>query len=360
MPQKCLLLIVLGVVLMTGCKREELMPFEAMDQTEILRSKPVLEEAPTGDPLDQEALDERIIGMLEHRNDLRWEWLDVTTLWSATLYNDHSVSIGYKPADIGNIDEVIHKIDIRSQEWRAVHDELIDFILAELNQNSRTEIRLRDILIEDDPILPIITLRLTDPVVITKLRNLENVRYIEPLDYWPNRDDGEGRSTTGCSASTQSLNSADLTTITPNARLPWNFNNHGIPTAWNLAQGQGITIGVIDAGLSSSQSLLGSDFNNGDSNVGRSVTTGFTLGTSPYNSCTHGTSMSALATAPRNNAGATTGVAYKSGLHFIRACQDVVLNESSERTAVKNAMIAMGNNGSIRIISMSIGTPFSY
>ncbi|MBP6699428.1 MAG: S8 family serine peptidase, partial [Flavobacteriales bacterium] len=46
-------------------------------------------------------------------------------------------------------------------------------------------------------------------------------------------------------------------------------------------------------------------------------------------------------------------------LKFIRACEDVILDQSSEKTAVKNALIAMGNDPSVRVISMSIGSPFS-
>ena len=296
--------------------------------------------------------------MLEARNDFHWEWVDLRTLWSATLYNDHSVSIGYRPTGAGDISDVIHDIDIHKTEWRAVHDALIDLVLNEVNAKSRDRITLRDILVEDDPVLPVITLRLTDKEVITKLVNLENVRYIEPLDYWPGSD--ADRSTSGCSPSTYALNAADVSTITPNAILPWNFNNHSIPTAWSSAQGEGITVGVIDAGFSSAQPLLGGDFNNGDSNVGRTVTTGYTYGSSAYTSCTHGNSMAGQAVGPRNNTGATTGVAYKSSLYFIRGCEDVLLDLGAERTGVKNALVAMGNTPAVRVISMSVGSPFAY
>jgi serine protease len=343
-----------------ACKREPLTPEEMPVQGEVLRMKPVQEEAPSGPPIPRDVLDERIIRLLEERNEFRWEWVDVATLWSAALYNDNSVSIGYKPHRFQAIDAMLHSIDISSNEWRAVHDALIEKILEMLNSDGIRMVTLADILVEDDPVLPVITLRLTDPEVLTFLRNLENVRYVEPLDYWPERGQQDDRSTTGCSSSTLSLNSADVSSISPNARQPWNFNNHSIPMAWNSAQGQGITIGVIDAGLSSAQSLLGADFNNGDSNVGRTITTGFTFGTSAFTSCTHGTSMTALAAGPRNANGATTGAAYRSNVHFIRACEDVVLDKSSERTAVKNALVAMGNSNAIRIISMSIGTPFSF
>jgi len=69
--------------------------------------------------------------------------------------------------------------------------------------------------------------------------------------------------------------------------------------------------------------------------------------------------MCGQAVAPRNNQGAATGVAYKSNLHFIRAAEDVVLDGSAEKTATKNAFIRMGDRADVRIISLSMGTPFS-
>jgi len=346
------------LLLLAACQQEPLQP--ALDAADgpVLRTRPDAQPVPSQGPLTREELDRAVLHLLEERNDFHWEWVDLRTLWSATLYNDRSVSIGYRPADAGNIDGMLHEIDIRSSDWRAVHDAIIRLVLDGLNARSRDRISLEDILVEDDPVLPVITLRLTDKEIITRLRNLENVRYIEPLDYWP-AVAGE-RSTSGCSPSTYAVDPADLSTISPNARMPWNFNNHTIPAAWNVAQGNGITVGVIDAGMSSAQPLLGSDFNNGDSNVGRTVTTAYTYGSSAYTTCTHGNSMAGQAVGPRNAVGATTGVAYRSGLHFIRACEDVVLDLGSERTAVKNALVAMGNNTSVRVVSMSIGSPFSY
>ena len=177
-----------------------------------------------------------VIRTLEDRNDFHWEWMDLRTLWSAVQYNDHSLAIGYQPANAGNVEDALHTINIRSTPWKAVHDALIDRILTELNASRTTgTITLEDILVEDDPVLPILTLRITDKRVITMLRNLRNVRYVEPIDYWPAIAQGEeGRSTSGCSSSTTAVNAADITTITPNARLPWNFNNHNIPSTLSL------------------------------------------------------------------------------------------------------------------------------
>lgn len=352
--KKLFTLFSLGLLLLAACSRSD-EPGSNPDSGVLKQKKNPLS-VPAGDPFTQTELDRTVIGTLESRNDFRWEWMDLKTLWSALQYNDHSLAIGYKPAAEGDISAKLHTVQVRTGAYRQVHDELIRLILAELSKAKGQEVKLEDILIEDDPVLPILTLRITDKTLLTKLYNLENVRYLEPLDYWPLVND---RSTSGCSASTTALNASDFTTITPGCLLPWNFNNHTIPTAWTTSQGQGITIGVIDAGISSSQALIGGQFNNGDSNVGRLFSSDFTLGNSAFNSCTHGTSMTGQAAGPRNNQNSSTGVAYKSNLHFIRACDDVVLDGTAERTATKNALIRMGDRTDVRIISMSIGTPFA-
>lgn len=344
-------------LLATSCKREELVPNDPSASGAVLQPRTDALAVPQGGALPQGDLDRIILQTLQDHDGFTWDLVDLRTRWSAAQYNEHHVAIGYKPANIGDISDVIHTIDIRRPEWKAVHDALIDLVLTGLNKDRATALRLEDILIEDDPRLPILTLRFTDVDVFTQLYNLKNVRYIEPLGYWPAA--GSQRSASGCDGSSTAVNAADLTTITPNARQPWNYVNHTIPAAWATVQGQGITVGVIDAGISSSQPLLGGNFNNGESNVGRSVTTGYTFGTSAYTSCTHGTSMSGLATGPRNDQGGTCGVAYKSNLHFIHGCEDVVLDLSSELTGVKNGLVQMGDNAAVRVVSMSVGTPFS-
>ncbi|MFN8698716.1 MAG: S8 family peptidase [Flavobacteriales bacterium] len=348
------LALVLSFTMGNSCKHEH-MEGNGLSGELVQKANPV--SVPEGSPYDQEEVRQFVLNTLEREGTFTWEMADWKMQWSATHYGDQTVAIGYKPADLEDINPVMHKIDLTTGAWKEVHDNLIAFIVDGLNKNRSAVISWEEIVIEDDPVLPILTVRMTDKEVLTALYNLKNVRYIEPLDYWPFAD--EERSTSGCSASTTTLNTADWTTTTPNCRVPWNYPLVGIPAAWNTAQGQGITIGVIDAGISSSQSLLSSGFNSGDSNVGRSVSTGFTWGNSAFSSCTHGTSMSGTAVGPRNDVNATTGVAYRSGLHFIRGCEDVVLDKSSERTGVKNALIQLGNNSAVRIVSMSVGTPFS-
>lgn len=358
MKKILLSLTTLFVISITSCQKNDSESPEPQGQEEVLRMKQNPVDEPVGTPLSQTAIDKKIKTTLEATHDFNWEDMNLTYLWSAAQYGNHAVAVGYKLADIRDLSPIIHQIRIREGRWKAVHDAIIELVVREVNKTADPKIRAADIIIEDDPVLPIITFNLTDRAALTRLYNLENVRYIEPLDYIPQDEDLRMQSSEGCSSSSYALNAADYTTTTPNCRIPWNYNNLNIPAAWNTTQGAGIKVGVIDAGISSSQTLLGSQFTNGFSAGSRTVTTGYTIGSSAYTTCAHGTSMSGLAVGPRNDQFATTGVAYQSSLHFIRGCNDVVLDASSEKTGVKNACVQMGNMADLQIISMSVGSPF--
>lgn len=353
MNKLILIVAAAAFLLLAACSKQE---DSGGQQGPVLVEKATLQAVPAGPVYNKQQLDKIMITTLETHNDFQWTMVDLKTIWSALTHSDHTLAIGYKPAQEGDISPNIHRVQVQTGAYKAVHDALIALILEELNKTAVQPVQWSDILVEDDPVLPILTVRLTDKNVLTRLANLQNVRYVEPMDYWP---DDPNRSSSGCSVSTTALVAADYTALTPGGLLPWNFSNANIPAAWNISQGQGITVGVIDAGISSSQPLLGAQFNNGDSNVGRTVSTGFTLGTSAFTTCSHGTAMSGQAAGPRNNVGAPVGVAYRSNLHFIRAADDVVLDASAEKTATKNAFIQMGNRSDVRIISLSMGNPFA-
>lgn len=120
----------------------------------------------------------------------------------------------------------------------------------------------------------------------------------------------------------------------------------------------GIGVGVIDAGVSSNQYLLFQQFNSGYSNVGRTHETTYTIGSSAYTSCNHGNAMAGLIAAPWASFGNAIGGAHKANLYTVRAASDVYLNTSAERLAVKNAYVYLANKSAVKIISMSMGTPF--
>ena len=341
-----LLITVLG-----SCKKEAATVLPA---DPVLINKQHILPEPEGSPLSQTELDRTIFSTLESSDSFRWETMPLKILWSALQYNDHSLAIGYQPARKNLIEPDLSKLNISRGPYKLVHDALVRLILEEINADSDTLLRWNDIVVEDDAVLPLITIRTVSKSLLTRLSNLENVRYLEPLDYY---SAGE-RSGSGCGGSSEPLNTSDYSTITPGCLLPWNYVNANIPAAWNVSQGAGINIGLIDAGISSAQNLLGTQFNSGASS-NRSLNAYFTYGTSAFTSCTHGTSMCGLAAGPRNLNNGTSGVAYRSGLYFVRACDDVVLNTSSEKLSVKNALVYLSSISSLRIISMSIGTPFA-
>lgn len=317
-------------------------------------------------PISREKLEKIVSEELKAKNDFRWSWVSDLVFWSATKAAKPTVAIGYKPLNVGDISNTIERIDIHEKSWQDVHDALLELIVNELNNASpNSKITARDILIEDDEKLPRIVVRLDNYDVIAKLRSCQNIRYIEPLDF-DFAPQAEERSSSGCGGTAVStLPAGDYTTVAPNnCVVPWNYTNANIPAAWNLAatvqsqNGKNITIGLVDAGISSSQPLLNANFASGSSFSGRTRTVGATLGTSGYTGCSHGTSMCGLAAGPRNSVGSTVGVAYNSNLVFLRAAEDVVLDGADEKTAVKNAFVQLGDNPNVKIISMSMGTPF--
>ena len=101
------------VLVLSGCRKDPVAP-DASAALPVLMQKEVPAEVPAGEPMTQEELDRRVIGLLEERNDFRWEWVDLRTLWSAVQYNDHSLAIGYKPSGYGDISNKMNEIDLTS------------------------------------------------------------------------------------------------------------------------------------------------------------------------------------------------------------------------------------------------------
>lgn len=347
--------IVLLLMIFSSCQRNEDSLIQPQASGEILRQKAQQIAVPAEDVISRSELDKRIIKRLEESGDFRWSNAGLLEMVSAVQYQP-LVAIGYKPADMEQTEAHLHEINIRSEEWKAVRNAIVQFVLNKLNEKNATKLSEADIIEEEDEVLPILILRLQDREIITALYNLKNTRYIEPYGYWP--ETAMDRSSSGCSGSTYAVSTSDWTAELPACKVPWNFHTTNIPEAWTMSTGEGVKIGIIDAGLSSSQSFLGSQFRSGYSNNNRTITTDWTYGSGAYTSCTHGTSMSGLAVGPRNDQNASTGIAYRSSLHFIRGCSDVVLDESKELSGVKNALTRMGNMSDVKIISMSIGTPF--
>lgn len=311
--------------------------------------------------LTTKQINDGIKSTLEQTGQFYWKDASLQMLWSATQHGSNIVTIGYGSSQ--------NDFEKTSSKAIGIEEEILKIIRD--NETSSSE----KTLIYKDPVLNIIDVIIKDQSTLALLRQNNHVRYIEPGDYkffqfeqenGTNKSSSSGSS--GCGYESESLSSSDYTTITPNAKVPWNFYKHNIPTAWNTSTGAGITIGVIDSGVSPNQSLLGSNFNNGSSSgrsvqkYGTYVDSAWPWSTStdgPNDKCGHGTSMTATATAPRNNKGLPVGVAYNANLISYRAASNVVLEGYHEQKGVQNAFVGLGNNSSVKIISMSMGHIFS-
>jgi len=295
---------------------------------------------------------------LKDTGNFSWDDMTDQVLWSATVHGDNILTIGY-----GNEGESFRTSD--NQRLLNSKNEIIQEVLA------NEETSLKTTLIEDDAILNVIDVKVSTYESISELRKRSDIRYLEPNGYSFFTNEAfpqNNRSSSGCGMSGSSLNTNDYRTIAPNSLVSWTYDHHNIEQAWAHSTGAGITVGLIDTGVSSSQPLLGSNFNDGYSN-GRSIQKYGTFIDSvwpwssnydgPHDKCGHGTSMGSTIASPRNNDYMPVGVAYNSDLVSYRATEDVVLNDYHERKGVKDALRALGNRSDVKIISMSIGYPWS-
>jgi len=342
-------LILLCVLTILSCGKEQL---ESNNQEALMSVKDI---------------DQQILNAMG--TDQIWDWsqADNKMLYSALMQSDSILSIGYA------VDGLSIKDDLGSAKWShekmtVKRNELIEQLLKmESDYRSKT-LTQKDLLpfgLDDD--IPNITIQITNPAVLEWLNSRTDIRYVEPSGYYLQTQIST-RSSSGCDDDPDNnINSADYDNIAPGCKEPWNFDNHGISTAWNCSQGDNIGICIVDTGASDNQDNLGSQFTSGFSG-GRWIDKQSTLYSgfwwwqsldSPHDDCGHGTSMAGLAAAPRGTDGNATGVAYKSNLLTINAVEDVIINTSHEKNGVKNALIKAGKRGDMHVISMSIGSIFS-
>lgn len=303
-----------------------------------------------------------------HTTNTVFNWNNTSThvVWSALELSQHHASLGYQPAGYENLKETIHEIDVTSGAWKATRDELVSDLLEATERLTGEAISEEDLFVfAEDGVLPILDVKVLHPGILEEFRNRPDVRYLEPSNYAGGEVDL--RSGSGCSeAPSSSLYSGDYTTISPGAKMPWNYAYMNIQQAWNTSQGDNIGIAIIDTGVYPEQNKLGSEFSS-DWSTGRSISKYGFYEPSWWSSsrdgvndrCGHGTQMAGLAGAPRTNNGSTVGVAYKANLYTYRGTSDVIINGSKEKKGVKNSLIDAGNRSAVKIISMSIGDVFS-
>lgn len=337
-----------------------LLIFSSCSKDDSVPESNIVIDASQKEPLTAQQINAKIDEIIALKGTFNWSNASNHLLWSAVFRGNNIVTIGF-----GNSKNDFERA--KSSNNAKIQKDLLDIIMK------YEATSLDKILISSDTYLNLVDVVITKQETIIALRKSKFIRYIEPGDYsYFAVNNTEQRSDTGtssgCGYDSEVLSTSDYTTITPNAKAPWTFYQHNIPNAWNISTGSGVTIGIVDTGVSPNQTLLGSSFNDGVSS-GRTIqkygvyvdsiwpwsTT--TDGSSDL--CGHGTSMASVAAAPRNDNGLPVGVAYNANLVTYRAAANVVLDGYHEQNGVKNAFTALGNNAKVKIISMSMGYVFS-
>lgn len=328
--------------LITACSDNEPVDIEIPNQIELPK-----------DPLTIQQINDQINSHLEKTGTFDWSQADIHFLWSAVVQGNNILTLGY--GDEGqsfseNNDPILER----------KKNELID-IISENEGVDRS-----DLVLSEYEIINAFDVEITNVETIQALFNNDNVRYLEPNGYNQYTKYGLERSSSGCDKTGAYINPSHYATITPNnAQVSWHFYQHNIPQAWNTSTGAGVTIGLIDTGVSQSQSLLNTTgFNDGLSSgrfvqkYGTFIDSGWWWSSNydgPHDKCGHGTAMASTMAAPRNDNGMPVGVAYNSHLVAYRATEDVLLDDYHERKGVTQALTDLARRSDVKIISMSIG-----
>lgn len=341
---KKITILCLGLMLVLSCSREE----TTGDNNQNSDSQKLL---------TVKEINEFIAKELKVSGDVNWTDASALILYSAVMQGNGVLTIGY-----GGQGE-----NYTEGKRSALSDAALNSISDILERTEDVNKSVADI--AADEVLNFAEVEITNIETIEELKDLEHIRYLQPNYglYLQELTNGSQKDA-GCAQGGESINNGDFRVISPNARLPWNFDIHNIPDAWRYSTGAGITVGLIDTGISASQNLLGNEFNDGDSN-GRTVERFGTFIDSPWwwsnstdgpnDKCGHGTQMASVLASPRNNDFMPVGVAYNCNLVAYRGTEDVVLNDYHEKKGVTNALKALGNRGDVKIVSMSVGYPWS-
>ncbi|WP_282081053.1 S8 family peptidase [Aquimarina algiphila] len=344
---KKITLLVLGLIFIYSCSKED--PSEIVDSNTTSQEFQKL--------LSIEEINAYMESELKQNGDIVWKNAPANVLLSAIALGGDIASVGY-----GNKGESFS--NKKSARLNSARTKIYDVVGA------LEGAKQSNVVVSADDILNVTEVKITSLKTVEALQAMDDVRYIDPIGYgfYLEKETSNQQKSAGCGQSGQTINSGDYRVISPNARLPWNFDIHKVPQAWNLSTGSGITVGLIDTGISANQNLLGNGFNDGASN-GRSVQRFGTFIDSPWwwsnnidgpnDRCGHGTQMASAIASPRNNDFMPVGVAYNCNLVAYRGTEDVVLNDYHERKGVSNALKDLGNRGDVKIISMSVGYPWS-
>jgi subtilisin family serine protease len=213
-------------------------------------------------------------------------------------------------------------------------------------QNARAALLNRPgiTLVSADDLLPILEVRVADLRALRAIRRLPMVDYVEPVS--APQELIPVASTGGCGYGAP-WPQHDLVRAPGGDFYSVKFTAMGIPEAWKLSTGRGVTIASIDTGIASTQSQFFNDFTSGSS-TGRTMRMLSIPGMTPFDRCGHGTRMAGVIAAPHDGTN-VVGVAWGANLISVRHA-DGVANVSS--SAARQSVRIAAQNGA-QVISMA-------
>lgn len=345
---KKLLYLLLFSFVVVSCSENENIEPQSADNQELLTKAQI---------------NKTIRSSVEATGDFEWSKVDINVIYSAVKLGNGVLTVGY-----GNSQDEFEK----STNSSDIKDELLKLVYATENLTDNASKSEAKLYVDED--INVFDIKVENKATIEALLQDNRVRYVEPSDYrledlnQDSRSSSSGSQGAGCGYRNEPLDPADYRIVSPGAAVPWTFDEHNIPAAWNYSTGRGVGIAVIDTGLSPEQYWMNGGFNDGYSS-GRWVSKKafyvdswwwWSSSTDGVNDkCGHGTSMSSVATAPRNDDNLPVGVAYNANLIAYRATKNVLLDGYHEQKGVANALKDAARNGNVKIISMSIGNIFT-
>jgi serine protease len=365
-------LIVFSLLAFSACQQESLVENISPLSPQTDLSEVDVPAKPSEEPMARLEIDRRIKQVAAEQEIFKWEVADDYMLWSAVTQADSLVAIGYQAPQAGDISSRMHDIDLDAPAWQASREALIKHleaggVSASTDQPSGEVVKLTH------QVLPFVIAKVSDYETLAKLRRREIIRYVEPMGYAVEQEAGASRElffdplTFGCRKKEHTPPTSEYS-LDPSysAKIPWNYQNHHIEDAWDHSTGDGITIGMIDTGISPDQPNLNESFATGASTQ-RSLTKLGTYSDNPFQNndgweddCGHGTRMAGTIAGPLTGGGRTVGVAYEANFISIRGTDDVFLNMVVEELGVTEALLELADRVPVKIINMSIGVPFTF
>jgi hypothetical protein len=258
-------------------------------------------------------------------------WIDLSDadLWKHIAAADHTAVVGLKAPDA----------------VRGVYRGRILLERAEWAEARRSVATPRGItVLAMDTLLPLVEVRIETLAALRAIRRDPRVDYIEPIRAASDMD--PWASTGGCGW--PGAWGGDWVKSPTGDGYSARFTAMRIPDAWSVSNGQGVTLGLIDTGIATTQTELRAGFAGG-SVPSRTARHYFLpkFGSSD-DACGHGTRMAGTMVAPDDGRG-VVGVAWGADLVTVRHANGVAnVSTTDARRGVRTA----GDHGA-RIVTMA-------